>query len=53
VTEFTSGDIFGLFTENPHWHLIDLSRNYLEPAASPAPASPEAHTAKASPAPAR
>jgi lipid A ethanolaminephosphotransferase len=31
--EFTSGDIFGLFTEKPRWHPIDLSRDYLEPSA--------------------
>lgn len=28
---FTSGDIFGLFSEEPHWHPIDLSKDYREP----------------------
>lgn len=27
---FTSGDIFGLISENIHWNKIDLSRSYLE-----------------------
>jgi glucan phosphoethanolaminetransferase (alkaline phosphatase superfamily) len=28
--QFTSGDIFGLFSSHVHWHPIDLSRSYLE-----------------------
>ena len=28
---FTTGDIFGLFSEEPSWHSIDLSRDYMEP----------------------
>ena len=28
--QFTSGDIFGLFSSQVHWHPIDLSRSYLE-----------------------
>lgn len=27
---FTSGDVFGLFSEKVRWHSLDLSRNYLE-----------------------
>ena len=34
---FTSGDIFGLFSERPRWHPIDLGRDYLEPGSGPAP----------------
>lgn len=30
---FTSGDIFGLFAKTARWHALDLSRDYLEPAA--------------------
>ncbi|BCG86030.1 hypothetical protein MesoLj113c_21400 [Mesorhizobium sp. 113-3-9] len=29
--QFTSGDIFGLFSDSVHWNSIDLSLNYLEP----------------------
>ncbi len=29
--EFTSGDIFGLFSDKPRWHPVDLSKDYLEP----------------------
>ncbi|WP_181179805.1 sulfatase-like hydrolase/transferase [Mesorhizobium sp. B2-1-3A] len=29
--QFTSGDIFGLFSDSVHWNSIDLSMNYLEP----------------------
>jgi lipid A ethanolaminephosphotransferase len=47
VTEFTSGDIFGLFAEKPRLHLVDLSKNYLEPDANPAPAGQPARTAQA------
>lgn len=53
VTEFTSGDIFGLFSEKPNRHPVDLDRNYLEPAANPAPAPSEAHTAQRIPASSR
>jgi glucan phosphoethanolaminetransferase (alkaline phosphatase superfamily) len=28
---FTSGDIFGLFSQRVRWHAIDLDRTYLEP----------------------
>jgi lipid A ethanolaminephosphotransferase len=51
--EFTSGDVFGLFSEKANRHPLDLTRNYLEPAAHPAPAAPEAHTAQAIATPAR
>lgn len=37
---FTSGDIFGLFSSKVRWHPLDLSRNYLEPAARPQPSAP-------------
>ncbi len=50
AAEFTSGDIFGLFSEDPNRHPIDLRVNYLEPAANPTPA---AYTAQAGPAPAQ
>jgi lipid A ethanolaminephosphotransferase len=30
---FTSGDIFGLFSKEVHWHPLDLGRDYLEPGA--------------------
>ncbi|MGE4249841.1 MAG: sulfatase-like hydrolase/transferase [Parvibaculaceae bacterium] len=30
---FTSGDIFGLFSNEVHWHSIDLAQDYLEPEA--------------------
>jgi glucan phosphoethanolaminetransferase (alkaline phosphatase superfamily) len=46
-TKFTSGDIFGLFTENPRWHPVDLSKSYLEPDANPKPQPAPAHTAQA------
>jgi lipid A ethanolaminephosphotransferase len=49
ITEFTSGDIFGLFAEKPRLHLVDLSKNYLEPDANPAPAARPARTAQAAP----
>ncbi|QKC69484.1 MULTISPECIES: sulfatase-like hydrolase/transferase [Mesorhizobium] len=29
--QFTSGDIFGLFSDSMHWNSIDLSLDYLEP----------------------
>lgn len=29
--QFTSGDIFGLFSDSVHWNSIDLSLHYLEP----------------------
>lgn len=29
--QFTSGDIFGLFSESMHWNPLDLSLDYLEP----------------------
>jgi hypothetical protein len=48
TAEFTSGDVFGLFSEKPNRHAIDLGRNYLEPAANPAA---QAHTAQTIPAP--
>jgi lipid A ethanolaminephosphotransferase len=31
---FTSGDIFGLFSERPRWHPLDLGASYLEPEAT-------------------
>jgi lipid A ethanolaminephosphotransferase len=34
---FTSGDIFGLFSEHPRWHPLDLTAHYLEPDAKLAP----------------
>ncbi|HZD91335.1 MAG TPA: sulfatase-like hydrolase/transferase, partial [Pseudolabrys sp.] len=46
-TKFTSGDIFGLFTEKPRWHPVDLSKRYLEPDAFPRLKAPLAHTARA------
>jgi lipid A ethanolaminephosphotransferase len=30
---FTTGDIFGLFSSKVRWHPLDLSKDYLEPAA--------------------
>lgn len=53
MPEFTSGDVFGLFSDKPNRHPIDLGRTYLEPAANPIPAPAEAHTAQAVPPPAR
>jgi hypothetical protein len=53
VAELTSGDVFGLFSEEPNRHPLDLGRNYLEPAANLTPAPAEAHTARAVPAPAQ
>jgi hypothetical protein len=50
VAEFTSGDVFGLFSDKPNWHPIDLGRACLEAAANPKPAAAEAHTAQAVPA---
>lgn len=47
VPEFTSGDVFGLFTDRVNRHRLDLGRDYLEPAAHPAPAPAPAHTAQA------
>ncbi len=46
-TRFTSGDIFGLFTEKPRWHPVDLSKSYLEPDGKPKPQPGMAHTAQA------
>ncbi|HEX5507962.1 MAG TPA: hypothetical protein VFX37_05615, partial [Pseudolabrys sp.] len=38
---FTTGDIFGLFSSKVRWHPLDLSKDYLEPAALSQPtASP-------------
>ena len=34
---FTSGDVFGLFSERARWHPIDLDRRYLEPDAGGQP----------------
>jgi lipid A ethanolaminephosphotransferase len=34
---FTSGDIFGLFSERPRWHPLDLGHDYLEPGSRPMP----------------
>ena len=34
---FTSGDIFGLFSEQVRWHPLDLKKNYLEPGATAVP----------------
>lgn len=34
---FTTGDIFGLFAKQARWHPLDLSRDYLEPAATVQP----------------
>jgi lipid A ethanolaminephosphotransferase len=34
---FTTGDIFGLFSEKVRWHPVDLNRPYLEPEAYFAP----------------
>jgi lipid A ethanolaminephosphotransferase len=34
---FTSGDIFGLFSDEVRWHPVDLSRSYLEPGSAPIP----------------
>lgn len=31
---FTSGDIFGLFSDKVRWHSLDLTRSYLEPDAA-------------------
>ncbi|HVV60501.1 MAG TPA: sulfatase-like hydrolase/transferase [Pseudolabrys sp.] len=31
--EFTTGDIFGLFSSKVRWHPLDLTKSYLEPAA--------------------
>jgi len=45
-TEFTSGDIFGLFSD-PRRHPIDLGKDYLEPAALMA-GRPNAHAAQTS-----
>lgn len=53
AAEFTSGDVFGLFSDEPNRHPVDLGRNYLEPAANPTAAAVEAHSAHAVPAPAQ
>ena len=45
--EFTTGDIFGLFTDKPRWHPVDLAHDYLERDAFPKPQPPSAHTAQA------
>lgn len=53
VAEFTSGDVFSLFSDKPNRHPVDLGRTCLEAAANRKPAAADAYTAQAVPAPAQ